>query len=396
MKEKLESNLKLIMLMNIFCEPFFWGAILITTLQKLAHMSLPEIYTQEAVCIVVCFLVDIPTGALSDIVGRKKVLVAGSLFYLASFMFFAFMSAPWHTWVANILWAISAALESGTDKAMLQETCIALEKEDSFYRKFSGKIQGRRLLIMAVCAPVTSWLASYDLRLPLLLSIPTLIIPIVCGLKLTEPPRVVRELTAKEQIKQMGDGFWATWNNKNILWLTGYACVISVTSKIWFFMYNPYFEYVGVKVSDFGYVFFALNLLAWLSSRYGHALEKKIGDSGTVWMLVPMIGVPLLLMAFYPYPTMAYMVLFQSIVRGMYGPFFDNLTGKFLKDETRATVMSVQSSTIGVAASLGLWVFGFLVNSLGILSSLKVLGLSALLGYFILMCFWSKLFKKSQ
>lgn len=395
MKSKLETNLKLLMLMNIFCKPFFWGAILITTLQKLAHMSLPEIYTQEAVCIVVCFLMDIPTGALSDIIGRKKMLVAGSIFQFSSFIFFAFMSEPWHAWVGNILWAISAALESGTDRAMIQETCNALKKEDGFYRKFSGKIQGWRLLMMAVCAPITSWIAYYDLRLPMLISIPTLIIPIICSLRLTEPPRTVRELTTNEQIKQMGKGFFETWNNKKILWLTGYACVISVVSKIWFFMYNPYFEFVGVEISDFGYVFFVLNLLAWLSSRYGHQVERKIGDSGTVWMLVPMIGVPLLLMAFFPYPTMAYMVLFQNVVRGMYGPFFDNLAEKFLKDETRATVMSVQSSIINVAASLGLWVFGFLVNSLGILSSLKVLGFFALSGYLILMCFWSSLFKKS-
>jgi predicted MFS family arabinose efflux permease len=213
---------------------------------------------------------------------------------------------------------------------------------------------------------------------------------------LNEPPRQIRELTAGEQMKQMRSGVQEVWNNKKILWLTGYACVIAVTSKIWFFMYNPYFELVGMKVSEFGYVFFTLNLLAWLSSHYGHALEKRIGDSGTVWMLVPTIGVPLLLMAFYPYPTMAYMVLFQNAVRGMYGPFFDSLTGKFLNDESRATVMSVQSSAVSVVASVGLWVFGFLVNSLGILSSLKVLGSIALLGYFFLMCFWTKLFKRGQ
>ena len=383
------------MLTSIFGEPLFWGAILITTFQKLAHMSLSDIYTLEAVCIVIGFLVDIPTGALSDIVGRKKMLVAGSVFYLFSFLFFAFMSAPWHAWVGNILWAISAALESGTDKAILQESCIALKKEDSFYRKFRGKAQGGRLFLAAFCGPITSWIASYDLRLPMILSIPTLIIPIVCCLKLTEPPHIVRELTAKEQFKQMRKGFWETCNNKNILWLTGYACIISVASKIWFFMYNPYFESVGMNISDFGDVFFVLNLLAWLSSRYGHVVEKKIGDSGTVWLLIPMIGIPILLMALYPYPTMAYMVIFQNVVRGIYGPFLDRLTGKYLKDETRATVMSVQSSTISVAASLSLWAFGYLVNSFGILSSLKVLGISALVGYLFLMCFWSRLFKKS-
>jgi MFS family permease len=393
-KQKLESNLKNIMVQNIFLEPFFWGPILILTLQNLAHMSLQEIYTLEAVAIIVCLIIDIPTGALSDIIGRKKMLIIAQLFLFVSFLFFAFMQNPIHAWCANILWAIGAAFKSGTDKALLQETCIALGKDKTFYRKYTGRAQGYRLLLMAISAPVTTWVASWDLRAPMYLSIPTLIIPLICVFRLTEPPREIRELTVREHTRQMKEGLKDVYKNNRIVWIIAYTCIISLTSKIWFFTYNPYCEEVGLKLSEFGLIFFFLNLVAWVSSRYGHVVENKIGDKGTMLILIPMIGIPVLLMGLIPLPFMAYMVLFQNIVRGMYGPFIDNVTERFLKNDTRATVLSVQSSVIYVVAAISLWLFGHVVDQTGLLMSLIILGTVTLGAYLVLMYYWPRLFKK--
>lgn len=390
---KLESNLKNMKLHTIFCEPFFWGPILIFTLQDLAHMSLQEIYTLEAVCILISFVVDIPTGALSDIIGRKKMLIIAQICLFTSFLFFAFMQNPIHAWCANIFWGLGAAFKSGTDKALLQETCIALNKEKSYYREYVGKAQGYRLLLMAISAPIATWLASYNLRIPLYASIPTLIIPLICVFRLTEPPREIKELRITHYFKQMKDGCEDVWKEKRIMWIIGYVSIISIVSKIWFFSYNPYSEIVGVKISELGFVFLLLNVTAWLSSHYGHTIEKKIGEKGTMMLLIPMIGVPVLLMGIMPLPIMVYMVLFQNIVRGMHGPFIDALTEKFLKSETRATVLSVQSSIISVAAMGGLWVFGASLQKIDLLQALVILGSITLLGYFILMFCWKKVFK---
>jgi len=355
-------------------------------------MSLPEIYTLEAICVIICLIVDIPTGALSDIIGRKKMLIIGQIFLFISFLFFAFMAKSWHAYCANVLWAIGAAFKSGTDKALLQETCIALGKEKNFYRIYIGKAQGYRLLLMAICAPITTWLADSSLRLPLYVSIPSMIIPLFCVFKLSEPPREIRELTVREHVRQMNAGLKDTWKDNRILWIAAYTCIISVVSKIWFFNYNPYFEHVGLKISEFGIVFFFLNLIAWLSSRHGHMIEKKIGDKGVVWILIPMIGIPILLMGLFPVPVMAYTVLFQNVVRGMYSPFIDSLTEKFLRNETRATVLSVQSSIVYAAAAIGLWLFGVVVNEFELIKSLVFLGTVTLIGFCILMFFWSRLF----
>lgn len=383
------------MVQSIFLEPLFWGPILILTLEKLAHMKLSEIYFQEAVCIMILLVIDIPTGALADIIGRKKMLVIGQCFMFVDFLFFACMTEPWHAWVANILWAIGIAFKSGADKALIQESCLALGKDRSYYRKFSGKAQGLRMLLFAICAPITSWIATYDLRLPLFMSIPFLVIPLVTAFMLTEPPRDdVKELTTGEHLAQMKEGLRDTVKDKRILWIMLYLCVISVASKIWFFAYNPYFEHVGLPIISFGWIFFALNVIAWLSSHWGHKVEERLGDKLTVWLLIPLIGLPIILMSLIPIPAMALMVIFQNVVRGMYGPFFDSLSEQYLRNSTRATVLSVQSSITSAVSSVGLLGFSFLVKSSGLLTSLLVLGIMTLTCHFLLMGLWGKYFKR--
>ena len=111
-----------------------------------------------------------------------------------------------------------------------------------------------------------------------------------------------------------------------------------------------------------------------------------------MWMLIPMVGVPILLMGLFPLPVMVYAVLFQNVVRGMYDPFIDSFTEKFLRNETRATVLSMQSSIVSVFISMGLLVFGIVIKEFELIKSLIFLGIITLLGFSILMCLRSRLF----
>ena len=75
-------NVILYKLFVMFNEPLFWGPILIISLQNLAHMSLPDIYFMESAVMIICVALDIPAGALADVIGRKKTLIIGRIFLL--------------------------------------------------------------------------------------------------------------------------------------------------------------------------------------------------------------------------------------------------------------------------------------------------------------------------
>ena len=127
-------NVALYKLFVIFNEPLFWGPILITSLQKLGQMSLPEIYFMESAVMIICVVLDIPAGALADVIGRKKSLIIGRVFLLASIVGFATMHSPVEAWISNIIWAIGYSFQSGADQALLYNTLKEAGIEKDFIK----------------------------------------------------------------------------------------------------------------------------------------------------------------------------------------------------------------------------------------------------------------------
>lgn len=365
-------NILLYRLYVIFNEPLFWGPILITSLQNLAHMSLPDIYYMEAVVLGLCVLLDIPSGALADVIGRKRTIIIGRIFLFGSVVFFTTMQSPAGAWTGNLLWAVGYTMQSGADTALLYDTLKEHGKEDQ-YKRIEGQAVGARLILIACCSVLTGLLASVELRLPLWIGLPFTLIPLVAALFLKEP-RPTEHYSAEKQLAVLKQGAKFVLGSKEVRWMVGFAALLATTSKVWFFTYNPYFEVVGLPIAYYGVIFFCLNGVAWLSSHYAYKIEHWLGEEKCVVGMVVCLGVPILLMGLVPIQPFAYLVIVQNIVRGFMRPFVGDYMNRHITTTARATVLSVQSSAANFAAIVGLAVFGLAMQHFSLLHSLLMLG----------------------
>ena len=360
----------------LFNEPLFWGPILITTIQKLGHMSLPAIYYQESVVLCICVALDMPSGALADIIGRKVTILIGRVFLLGSVVAFASMHSPVEAWIANILWAIGFSLQSGADTALLYDSLKEQGKE-SDYKRIEGGAVGARLLLMAFCAIIAGWVASYDLRLPLILSVPFVGVPFIAACFFKEPPRLTKH-SVQEHVEKLRTGVVLALHSTQVRWMLGFAALLSTTSKLWFFTYNPYFELVHLPVAWYGIVFFCLNIVAWLSSRYAYRFEERFGERASVVSMVACLGAPIVAMGLVVTLPSAFLVVIQNVVRGFMRPFTLGYLNRHIACEARATVISAQSSLANLASIMGLALFGYLIHVSGLATSLVILGITML------------------
>jgi len=71
-------------------------------------------------------------GALSDRLGRRRVIVLGWLVYAATYAGFAFAAVPWHIWALFGIYGIYFAFVEGAEKALVADLAPAAARGRAF------------------------------------------------------------------------------------------------------------------------------------------------------------------------------------------------------------------------------------------------------------------------
>lgn len=96
-----------------YFEPFLWLALLG---KGLSFTQLGLLVGFREICI---NLLEVPSGAVADVLGRRRSMVASMLAYMGSFVVFALADAFWLLFVAMAAFAAGAAFRTGTHKAII-------------------------------------------------------------------------------------------------------------------------------------------------------------------------------------------------------------------------------------------------------------------------------------
>lgn len=354
-------------------EPLFWGPILISALQNLGQMSLSQIYLMESVVILGLVLLEVPSGALADLIGRKKAIFIGHVLHTISTILFATMSNLFDAWCANIVWVIGYSLYSGADEALLYDSLKEIGRTDLF-REIHGKAVGSRLFLIAFCSIAAGFLAEINLRLPVLLSIIPMIVSAAIALFFTEP-QLCKKYSVREQFSLVKISTLFVANHKAIKWIIGFTILIGVSSKLWFFTYNPYFELIKLDYKYYGLIFFGLNMVSWIFSHNADLIVKKISEAKTIILMFVIVGMGVFLMGTFVSIFSISMIFAVNIVRGISSPFTSEFLNRHLDSENRATVLSIKSASNGLAQFLGMGFFGFLLQKFDLVVCMQILGI---------------------
>lgn len=389
-EKEVRRNIMLYKLYAVLGEPILWGPTLILFIQRLGKMSLSEIYLMEAVVVGGIVLLEIPSGALADLIGRKKTILLGQLLILASAIVFALIDSPFDVWVSNILCMIGFVCRSGADSAFLYDS-LKEGKREGEYKQIEGSAMGGRLLAYGICSLSVGFLSEIDLRLPFILTIPWVSISCLIVLCFKEPIQT-RKYNFREQMDLMKISILFVANHKAIKWIVGYISLIVVSSKLWFFTYNPYFELVELEIRYYGVIFCLLNIVAWFFSYNAYRIEGRIGERLCMIGMILFIGLPILLMGTIVSQAMVSMVLLQNVVRGFMVPFLGDFLNRQLDSKNRATVISIKSAVSGFVSVVSLSLFGFVLKIWPLTFSLRILGVTVLLLGFVKILQYKKLF----
>jgi MFS family permease len=104
---------------------------------------------------------EVPTGIVSDLVGRKYTIVLGTWARVFAFLFYAIGLSYWFLVIGAVFEGLSRAFYSGNNDAFLYDTLADNNKEED-YHEYQGKVSSTEQLAMGISAILGGIIANYS------------------------------------------------------------------------------------------------------------------------------------------------------------------------------------------------------------------------------------------
>lgn len=129
---------------------------------------------------------EVPTGILSDFLGRKKTLILGALASTLAVVLYAVGGSYLFLLLGAILEGLSRSFYSGNNDALLHDS-LKEEGSEKQYHHFLGRLSSMFQLALGVSALVGGFIAQYNFALVFWISVIPQLICFIISLQIKEP-----------------------------------------------------------------------------------------------------------------------------------------------------------------------------------------------------------------
>lgn len=355
-----ERNVKRYSQYHLWVSMMIIGPILIPFM-LFKGLNYTQILTLQSISAVSVFLFEIPTGAIADKISRKFSLALGSLcmalgliIYILCKSFFAFS-------IAEIIFGLGITFTSGADSALLYESLDRIGRKAD-YQKIEGYSNSLVFVGQGIGSIVSSMIYTWSVYSPFWVSVGFILLSIFIAFSFYEPERLKSEHSYH---KHVGESLKICIQSPRLFWLLIYSAFIGFALRISFWLYQPYFKAVDIDIFWYGMIFFFFNMVAAFASKvlgekFYEQRPRRVMLGLAVLMCISFL-IPALLMM----PLMIVILALQQIVRGMYSTTSRFYINHQVKDEQRATIISVVSLTSSLGFAILSPIVGLILDHQG-------------------------------
>ncbi len=369
MEKQLKRNIPLTYLFEFGKNMGFTQAIWVTYL-AFKGLSLVEIGLCESVFHLTSMLMELPTGMIADIYGRKFSRLLGIVANTIYLCLLFFVNGVPLALLAFVFAALSYNLESGADTALIYDSMLATGESDSF-----TKIQGRREVVLQSASLigilVGGMLADIDYRLAILAALGLGCIVFVIGLRFTEAPFPKEKLNMQTAFSAQFKKPWRMVKAQRQL-VFHMVLVAIVLSSI---TTAHYYATAYLKGNGFSLSLIALFLIlqaggAILGGASANYLKMRYGEDRLFRVVPVLIVVALLLLTTPIFGLSLFLMGFSDSVLYV---VLTNKINRTIRSDERATILSLNSMFFSIVMIVMFPAFGILADKTGLASAFFLL-----------------------
>jgi MFS family permease len=354
------KNIRLLYLIRACYYTWFWLGIWVLYYKDFGGFA--AVGLLETVMIVTTILFEIPTGAVGDLLGKRKTLVLGYLLSGIAQIWMGFSPTLLHLVLSLIVMNIGGAFISGTFEAMVFDSLKDEGKEEQF-EKVNAKMSSIYLGVLAISGVVGGFMYTLWVGLPYVVNGVFVLFAALLSLRLTEPKIDTEVFTLKNYLKQTGEGFNQLFRVKENMYPAIGILLVSVIMLI-----------LGEGVNDmiavvFGYTEVQLGILASvlaLTGAVASLLYAKFAPKSFWKKFLPIslviVSISLIISPFVAIFIGGITLLIRAIISPIVDIQLSTVLNSMTKSKYRATTLSTFSMIKSIPYALLIYAFGVLAD----------------------------------
>lgn len=337
---KYKRNIKLDYLHSLVRNINFTQGFWLLFLLEVKGFNLFEVGLLEMVFHLTSLSMEVPTGVIADVFGRKISRILGILSYFIYIFIMIFSGSFGVILIGFIFCGLSFTFESGSGEALVYDSLKLMNEEKRFM-----KVNGMKEVIYQIAGAISLVLGGYvisiSFNLSWYLTLGFYVLAMIVIMFMIETPIVekVKNLKLKELLyNQYVVSTRVVFGNKRILYLTIIGAMMAAPI-------TTLFLYLPDHLSTLNYSYFQMGLLlgAHLSlgavgGFFAHELEKKYKEKKILYFI------PLFMAICFWLLLVDELIIIPFILLGFFDSIFYVVLGDYINrivpSEIRATVLS--------------------------------------------------------
>lgn len=347
-------------------------------------LSMKDVLLLQSIYSISVVLMEIPSGYLADIWGRKKTLVLGSVLGTLGFGVYSISHGFYGFLTAQLFLGTAQSFIGGCDSAMLYDT-LKFQKKENLYLKYEGRVLSIGNFAETLAAVLGGFLAEISLRTPFYWQTAVAFIAVPAALCLVEPVR--KDKIIKSGVKHiLGIVKYSMITKKELRNNILFSGVIGCATLSMAWLLQPYLEQnLGFSEYQIGIIWAALNLTIGLTTLIAHKIEKKMGQKSIIIFITVSVACCYIITGLFESIFVIPVLFFFYFTRGIATPVLKDYVNRFCDESMRATVLSVRNFVIRILFAvcgpfLGWYADLFSLNQAMILSGIMFFILGSFTG----------------
>lgn len=326
-------------------------------------MSLTQIGILEGLYHATSIICEVPSGAVADLLGRKKTIIAGRICVFISCLLMLFGRDFYVFALSFIIQAFGNNLNSGAQEALVYDSMKLIDKEDD-YVSVSAKTNTLVEISQSIATVVGAMIAEYSYAACYITSSVLAAMTLVPLFMMEEP--VIEKKNEVASVSELVKNHFKTCfdvlkSDRTLTSLIIFFNVLDVAGTVLFFYSQKYYDTMGLNKIEIGLIMFIVGIMAILGAYLSDKIYKKIGDKIKPIAVLLIVASICGYLLFNLWVSIVCFAVCNFVVACLY-PIRSASINKLVPSEQRATLISVDSLVFSLGMIVIFPMIGFIVD----------------------------------